>query len=364
MTAASKIVRTGRGFTLIELLVVIAIIAVLIGLLLPAVQKVREAAARMQCANNLKQIGLACHNYHSVYQNFPFMRYTYEAAPKSPPFTNNQGNDEIGFIGNATSGAPYFNTGKNARDWGFLAILLPYMEQDNVYKAGNIPYNTLAGNSITGGPSVASVTSTVIKSYLCPSDQAASIGATVQKDPITSESTDGNSIYTNDLLMGLTNYKGVEGSNWCWGTYTNTPVAPQTCCLPEYGLSCDPRTAGNGMFPGGSYRCKRSVASVKDGTSNTLMVGESTFVAGARMGADWASTPGSSIQAAAPPNFLGYKDNTDWPNLYGARSNHTGGVQFAFVDGSVHFISQTIALTTYRALATIDGGEVVDGSSY
>jgi prepilin-type N-terminal cleavage/methylation domain-containing protein/prepilin-type processing-associated H-X9-DG protein len=326
MSVSFRSTRSRQAFTLIELLVVIAIIAILIALLLPAVQKVREAASRARCSNHLKQIALACYNFHDSIGHFPYQRYTYQRSP--------QGDDEYGFIGSATPGATYFNTGKNARDWSFLAIILPYMEQDNVYKNGKIPISTLLSSGVAD---------TVIPSYLCPSDPGASLGPLVQ-----------NTIYVDDLRTGLTSYRGVLGSNWCWGSYVNP--ARGTCCIPEYGQNCDPWLAGDGMFPGGGYRCKRTVSSITDGTSNTLMVGESTYVAGERFGADWAGTAAAGGTSAIPPNT--FTTASDWPNMHGFRSRHVSGVNFAFADGSVRFLSDSIPLGLYRALGTIDGGEV------
>ena len=326
-----------RAFTLIELLVVIAIIAILIALLVPAVQKVREAAARTQCENNLKQIALACHSYESTHKHLPFQRYTYQM---SGPL----GSDDHGYIGNVSPAVPNPNTGKDARDWSVLAIVLPFLDQDPVYQQGNIPVRTLLASGVA---------STKLTVFLCPSDPGYSVGSTVQ----TGTSAAGFSIYVDDLRCGLGSYKAIMGSNWGWGTFSNLPKG--MCCLPETTNLQDPWLSGDGVFPGGGFRCKRKFAHITDGTSNTFFFGEDTYTPGTRWGHDWAGATGAGRVTAIP---LNHKFNTaidDWAHSFGCRSKHADGANFAFADGTVRFVSNSIPLGLYRAFGTIAGDEAV-----
>ena len=152
------------GFTLIELLVVIAIIAVLIGLLLPAVQKVREASARSTCANNLKQIALAVHGYQQNFDNFP-----------------------------VNSGTSLSTAQPN---WSWLARILPFVEQENLYKQAGIPGSPMSN------PSSLLAMATPVKTFLCPSDPNNGTGVRTDEFNI------------NPTVVGLTNYQGVSGDNW------------------------------------------------------------------------------------------------------------------------------------------------------
>src|SRR5205085_408045 len=152
---------------------------------------------------NLKQIALACHAYEQTYKHLPFQRYTYETAAAG-------GSDDYGFIGNVNAGVPYFNTGKDARDWSVLALILPFIDQDPLYQQGNIPAKTLLGSGVAG---------VRIAVYLCPSDPAYSIGAKVQ----SGTGAGGFTIYVDDLFCGLGSYKAIMGSNWGWGSYSNPP---------------------------------------------------------------------------------------------------------------------------------------------
>jgi prepilin-type N-terminal cleavage/methylation domain-containing protein len=298
-----------RGFTLIELLVVIAIIAILIGLLLPAVQKVREAAARSQCQNNLKQLGLAVHNYES----------TFGQIPRSHPVQ------------------PY--------NGGWMVDILPYLEQDNLYKAIKaIPGNTPDG---TGGACTNPYQGTLIKTYICPSDPRS--GGNGFLYPNTYNDGNGN--------VACHSYPGVCGYDYYSG---------------QSG------TSREGMIT--DWRVLK-FASVTDGLSNTLLTGERPPSYDLDWG--WWRNGGEDVNQGVatvnpdeprdlsgnpcpngppylfgPPGPLGFKDPCSFNHFW---SHHTGGANFVFGDGSVHFLGYNIG-PVLLDLATYAGGEVIDAS--
>jgi len=293
------------AFTLIELLVVIAIIAILIGLLLPAVQKVREAAARMSCSNNLKNLGLAVHGFQDAQGRIPYSN--------SP---NTYGYDD------------------NGRSWSWLARILPQIEQDNLYRQ----IDAGGGNFYTFNER-ATQHATQIKTFLCPSDASST-------SPRTDRANGSSS------GCGNTNYKGVSGDNWAWGSYTNTGYTGDSNGLDK----------GNGMFYRSDDARPLRLENIGDGTSNTLMIGEDLPEWNQHCG--WPRANYSVGTCSIPLNNAmqngqpGYKNPGDWPNVYSFRSRHSGGANFCLADGSVRFVTDGINLTTYRAMATVNGGEV------
>jgi prepilin-type N-terminal cleavage/methylation domain-containing protein/prepilin-type processing-associated H-X9-DG protein len=323
-----------RGFTLIELLVVIAIIAVLIGLLLPAVQKVREAAARAKCTNNLKQIGLALHSYHDANQRFPAGYIDGNTTPTSTP------DNDVG------------------PGWGWAAFLLPYIEQSSVYT--QINFSQPVGVGVN-----AQVSQVALAIHTCPSD------AFPQAVPVY-DSSFSNPIVT--IAHG--NYVGCNGWEEC---FSNAGGAGDGSGAD--GLTGGLGQSGNGLF----YRNSRNnIANVTDGLSNTIFVGErssnhspSTWtgaVAGGRCPAWMASLsppytppPGPAYDNAdfGECLVLAHCNATHLPNadvpifdpdtFY---SMHPNGANFLFGDGSVHFLGSGINPNTYQYLATIAGGEV------
>jgi len=298
--------RRRSAFTLIELLVVIAIIAILIGLLVPAVQKVRAAAARAQCSNNLKQLGLAVHSYHDNFKRVP---------PTG-----------------CAAGTAYSWSGDSTRpNWSWLARILPYIEQGALASTYNIPAATL-------GAAQAGLAAT-IPVFNCPSDTAT-----------PNPATDWPNI--SGISMGLTSYKGVAGSNWAWSSnaaFNNTGPTGN-----NNGLD-----AGDGIFYRSDFARKLTLVGMKDGTSNTFMIGESSHAYDQHCGG-WPYPNYTTATCGIPPNNANVTANYgDWGNRYSFHSNHTGGCNFALGDGSVRFISESIDLPTYRALATHSGNEAV-----
>jgi len=303
------------GFTLVELLVVIAIIGVLVALLLPAVQAAREAARRMRCANNLKQLALGCHNHEQSLGTLP--RGGTEAGLPVPAGANDEG-----------------CCGANGSYWSWIARLLPYVEQDNLYKQANIPINTI-------GQSQAQIT-TPLQIVYCPSSN------------MTAKMTMTNAAdFGATMVIAVTNYKGNQGSNWDVGQWLNI----------RFGSVREGMREGDGVLFRNDAKAlpKLRLNQITDGTSNTFMIGE--VIPEVEVRNAWAYTNGAYATCAIPLNAKNANRQwfppTEWQNNYSFRSRHPGGGQFAYCDGSVRFVNDTIPLQTYRALATRDTGEVV-----
>jgi len=339
------------GFTLIELLVVIAIIAVLIGLLLPAVQKVREAANRMSCQNNLKQIALGAANYESAFSKFP---PGIVVSPNSPTG---------GWTFPPPVAGPYT---------GVLVFLLPYIEQNAIYSQiprdnfdpqgtaqawayATAPFDYSLGITPQNGTGIAPYWCNLIKTYYCPSDDPnvrPEIGWLDGQfiTPPTPPATTGT--FWIDYLPVPT------GGNWIWNPM---PVTNYVAAAGGVAKGYDPAwDRFNGIY---SFNSKTPVSSIRDGTSNTVAFGETLM--GSPVGhRDWqALWPAGYCMPSAwgiqPPltsshhQFLQYS------------SKHTGGiVNFGFADGSVHSINPSIDKQTLIYITGMSDQTVVDFSQF
>jgi prepilin-type N-terminal cleavage/methylation domain-containing protein len=295
-----------RGFTLIELLVVIAIIAILVALLLPAVQQAREAARRASCKNNLKQLGLALHNYHDVHNTFP-----------------------PGWIG-VINGVQQHPEGENGFAWG--TMILPFFDQAPLYQQMDfrLPMNVAPNRPLLRQQ---------LTVFQCPSDP--------KPDAFQMEDGLGGTVE-----MATANYVGVFGTieiDYCERPPGTPPVTAAGQCV------------SNGAF---FHNSRVQMRDFTDGTSTTFLVGErTTFMHptdGPFYGTWSGAMPGVEIDEGAarivghaehPPNW------NEHPEDFG--SAHVGGAQFILADGHVVFISENIDERVMQALATRNGGEVV-----
>ena len=312
------------AFTLIELLVVIAIIAILIGLLLPAVQKVREAAARMSCSNNLKQIALGAHNYQSTLGYLP-----------------------PGFLGRIPADTVGGSTGQE-QAIGTLPFLLPYIEQDNLYKAMTTGAPTDLMNVDALSPSWWNSTPTwnaaqaKVKTFVCPSDA------------------------TNDQAQYAVAYLWTTGGACCygsaWTSATTVQALGKTNYLASAGYTNFPTDANRGYF---TNRSKNKIETAGDGSSNTIMFGEVTTTPAQA----WGGAPSPKLAwtwMSSPPIATGWGGVLNVPQtdyFYRFSSSHSGVVTFAMGDGAVRSLKKPTHWANIVWVSGINDGRVFDFST-
>ena len=352
--------RLRRAFTLIELLVVIAIIAILIALLLPAVQQAREAARRSQCKNNLKQIGLAIHNYHDTHNIFPPGSLRVISSVGLSDYTNNG------------------DTFADQAGLNWMCHILPYMDQAPLYNKLELSGSHIGFSSVN----MAKINGTVIPSIVCPS-YAGQVQGTL-----------------NNALETVSTYAGISGAVLSTTDFTETRLdACCDCCTPATSSPASGWiSAGGILIPNKSIK----IRDVSDGTSNAIVVGELGSTMQTQLtGSTYSQiperprvrmTPGGTYHGwlmwtnsdTVPPNpayassgrprafnittirYAPNSKNYDRDGIsanFGANnpliSDHTGGVNVLAADGHVTFISDSVDLTTLMRLATRDDGGVV-----
>ncbi|MGY8771528.1 MAG: DUF1559 domain-containing protein, partial [Pirellulales bacterium] len=307
--------RTRKGFTLVELLVVIAIIGILIALLLPAVQQAREAARRMQCTNNLKQLGVASHNYHDTFNGFP------------------SGMIDRGSV--------------DSQCWGWGSLILPFIEQGNAHETLEVTKRSLTAVLSSPAANQLAVLETPIDAFICPSDS----GADVQGQVVDQRKFSA-------IRQGLSNYIGVMGH------YSDAATD-----------ATNSRTKNTGVF---FVNSKIRFRDITDGTSNTLCIGERDTYnckSGSWPGSDnknvdakgtWSLFGASraKINQDTPPPSTGIAFDADAGCGTGFSSLHPGGALFVKCDGSVSFISETVGHNWVAAdPADVTAGDARDATN-